>query len=110
MPYTAAEIAAIRTAIGLSLDQFADALGVNPRTCRSWESGRDAVSSTAAGAITTLADEHTALVAAILDSETPVVITRDRATYTDKPRPRAWYLAAAGRALLADPDVEVDWR
>ena len=40
---TGAEFAAHRHLIGLTLDELADTLGVNPRTTRAWETGRDLI-------------------------------------------------------------------
>lgn len=101
-----AEVAALRHAMGLSLDQMAAMLGVHPRTVRSWESGRDRTSRTSSAAIWALADRHTALVRQMVDAGVSVAIVRDQDA--DEAPPRGWYLAAAGRALLAG-EVEVDW-
>lgn len=106
MTYSPAEVAALRTALGLSGDGLAGALGINLRTVRSWESGRDRVSESAAAALDELAAEHTRLVEAMLDAEVPIQVPRR----VEGPRPRGWFLAAAGQAMLADPDLEVDWR
>ena len=51
----AAEVRAIRSALGLSLNAFAAALGVNARTPRTWESGRTALSPGSSAAIRDLA-------------------------------------------------------
>lgn len=42
-PLTAAEVYSIREYLGLTGDHMAELLSVNPRTLRSWESGRDPV-------------------------------------------------------------------
>ena len=102
-----AEVAALRHALGLSGDQMAAMLGVNPRTVRSWESGRDGLSATAQAAVWALARRHDDLVSEMLTAEVPVVIRREQSA-GDVP-PRGWFLAAAGRALLEDPDVSIDW-
>lgn len=102
-----AEVAALRHALGLSGDQMAAMLGVNPRTVRSWESGRDGLSATARAAVWALARRHDALVSDILAAEVPVEVRREQSA-GDVP-PRGWFLAAAGRALLEDPDVSIDW-
>ena len=43
----------------------------------------------------------------MVDSKEVVGIVRDKAA--DMPRPRGWYVAAAARALLVEPDLMVDW-
>ena len=104
---TPAEVAALRTTMGLSQDQLGRMLGVNVRSVRSWESGRDRVSESSADALRALVDRHEALVAEMLDADVPVAVTRNRPA--DAIPPRGWYLAAAGRAMLAEPDLMVDW-
>lgn len=104
---SAAEVAALRIAMGLSQVQFGAMLGVNPRTVRSWESGRDHTSPGSTAAIWSLVARHEALVAQYRDSEDVVGVVRDRSA-TEIP-PRGWYLAAAGRAMVTDPDLMVDW-
>ncbi|WP_331718698.1 helix-turn-helix domain-containing protein [Streptomyces sp. NBC_00212] len=42
-PLTPAELRTAREALGLTGDHLAKRLGVNPRTLRSWEQGRDAI-------------------------------------------------------------------
>ncbi|WP_371099897.1 hypothetical protein [Streptomyces sp. PU_AKi4] len=42
-PLTAAEVRVAREYLGLTGDKMAEKLGVNPRTLRSWEQGRDLV-------------------------------------------------------------------
>jgi transcriptional regulator with XRE-family HTH domain len=64
--------------MGLSLDQMAAMLGVNPRTVRSWESGRDRLSASSAAALLDLVGRHVELVGQMVAAG-----VRDTA---DKPR------------------------
>jgi len=41
----------------------------------------------------------------MLDAEMPIALSRGPVG----DRPRGWWAAAAGRAMLADPDIEVEW-
>ena len=107
MTMTPAEVAALRTAMGLSQDQLADMLSVNVRTVRSWESGRQAVSDGSGAALLGLVERHEQLVDQMLTDGSPVAIARD--TPPDATTPRGWHLAAAGRAMLAQPDLTVEW-
>ena len=105
---TGAEFAARRHLIGLTLDELAAALGVNPRTTRAWESGRDRVPARIGGELSALIAEHTALVDRLLDAGAPVVIPWNRAARVAG-RPRGWFVAAVARAVAVEPDVEADW-
>ena len=107
MTMAPAEVAALRTAMGLSQDQLADMLSVNVRTVRSWESGRQAVSDGSGAALWGLVERHEQLIDQMLADGSPVAITRD--TPPDATTPRGWHLAAAGRAMLAQPDLTVEW-
>lgn len=100
-----AELAALRAVMGHSLDSLAAALGVNPRTVRSWESGRDRISERAEALIWAEMARHDEAVARMLDAEMPIALSRGPVG----DRPRGWWAAAAGRAMLADPDIEVEW-
>lgn len=97
---TGAEVATVRHLLGLTLEEFGVAVGdVNPRTVRSWESGRDVPGEWLNEAVATLLLEHDALVAKILDAMVdgvPVQIARDRDAGE---HPRGWHVAAAARAL-----------
>ena len=104
---SAAEVAALRTAMGLSSDQLAAMLGVNPRTVRSWESGRDRLSASSSGAVRTLLARHNALVEDYLATDATIHIPR--AMDSDAVPPRGWFLAAAGRAMADEPDLMVEW-
>ncbi|MGN8690182.1 helix-turn-helix domain-containing protein [Segatella copri] len=100
-----AELAALRAVMGHSLDSLAAALQVNPRTVRSWESGRDRISDRAEGLIWGELARHDEAVERMLDAEMPIALSRGPVG----DRPRGWWAAAAGRAMLADPDIEVEW-
>ena len=102
-----ADFAARRHLIGLTLDELAAMIGVNPRTTRAWETGRDLIPERIGGELAALIDEHTVLVDRMVDSEEVVGILRDKGA--DMPRPRGWYVAAAARALLVEPDLMVNW-
>lgn len=102
-----AEVSAHRHAMGLSLDQMAAMLGVNPRTVRSWESGRDRLSASSAAALLDLVGRHVELVGRMVSAGVPVVVPRE--VPVDAVPPRGWFLAAAGAALRVEPDLMVDW-
>lgn len=104
---TAAELAAWRHLLGLTLDELADQIGVNPRTTRSWETGRDPIPPRITDEIATLRARHDNLVSAYLDTDEVIGIVRDKAA--DTPMPRGWYVAAAARAMQSDPDLMVEW-
>ena len=55
---TGAEFAAHRHLIGLTLDELADTLGVNPRTTRAWETGRDLIPARIPAELGALVAEH----------------------------------------------------
>ena len=102
-----AEVAALRHMMGLSMDALARLLGVNPRTVRSWESGRDVLSESSAQAVWALTRRHDELARQYLAAGVPIGIARDMGA--DSSPPRGWYLAAAGRALMAEPGLTVGW-
>lgn len=104
---TGAEFAAHRHLIGLTLDELADTLGVNPRTTRAWETGRDLIPARIPAELGALVAEHGRLAEQMATDGRPVGITRDKAT--PNARPRGWYVAAAARALVIEPDLEVEW-
>lgn len=100
---TGAHIATLRHLCGLSSRELAQALGVNPRTVRSWEQGRDRISAAAARDLQALLDEHRALAGEMLAAGT-VELPR-----TPAARSRGWHVAAAARALETDPSLTVTW-
>ena len=54
-----------------------------------------------------LARRHDDMVRQYLDAGVAIGIERDMGA--DASPPRGWYLAAAGRALVAEPDLMIDW-
>ena len=104
---TGAELAARRHLIGVTLDELATILHVNPRTVRAWESGRDSIPARITDEMGALIDDHTELVQQMLNSGLVIRIDRDKTAAT--PRPRGWYIAAAARAIAEQPDLMVDW-
>ena len=104
---TGAEFAARRHLIGVTLDELATILHVNPRTVRAWESGRDNIPARITDEMGALIDEHTDLVNELLNCWQTIFIFRDKTVNT--PRPRGWYIAAAARAIAERPDLMVDW-
>lgn len=103
-----AEFAAHRHLVGLTLDELATTLGVNPRTARAWETGRDPISLWVRPELAQLVVEHGRLATSLATDGRPVMIVRDKSA-GDAPRPRGWYVAAAARALVMEPDLEVEW-
>ena len=111
---SAAEVAALRTLMGLSLDQLAEAIGRNRRVVRYWEAGRYAPNAESVEALWALKARHDDLVAEMLDADAMVIVPRrhDAPPARQNPdgvMPRGWYLAAAGRAIAEEPDLMVEW-
>ena len=108
---SAAEVAALRTLMGLSLDQLAEAIGRNRRVVRYWESGRYAPNAESVEALWALKARHDDLVAEMLDADAMVIVPRrhDAPQNPGGTTPRGWYLAAAGRAIAEEPDLMVEW-
>lgn len=104
---TGAELAVWRHLLGLTVDELAEVLGVNERTARAWESGRDPIPARVSDELAMLGVEHEALARSMATDGRPVVIVRDKAVQTV--RPRGWYVAAAARALTVEPDLQVGW-
>ena len=108
---SAAEVAALRTLMGLSQDQLAEAVGRNRRVVRYWEAGRYAPNAESVEALWALKSRHDDLVTEMLDVDEMVSVPRQH----DAPQspggamPRGWYLAAAGRAIAEDPYLMVEW-
>ena len=103
---TGAEFAARRHLLGLTLDELASALGVNPRTTRSWETERDQIPARLPAELDALTAEHTKLAQEMIAAGSVQIV---RAKRDDQDRPRGWHVAAAARATAAKPDLRVEW-
>lgn len=96
---TAAELAAWRHLLGLTLAELAHELGVNPRTVRAWESGRYPIPHRITDELAALKARHDLLVADMI-SAGHVTIPRTPG--------RGWDVAAAARAMTHG--VSIEWR
>ena len=103
-PMTPAMIAATRRLIGLTVDQLAEALRVNPRTVRGWESGRYSPSDGPVRDLLELRGEHDAETDALTDAAQSGDVV-----LPDGPRPQGWYLALAARVLDRESGALVTW-
>ena len=103
---TGAEFAARRHLLGLTLDELASALGVNPRTTRSWETERDQIPARLPAEMDALIAEHTKLAQEMTDAGSVQIV---RSKHDGQDRPRGWYVAAAARATAATPGLRVEW-
>lgn len=98
MSMSPAEFAAHRQLTGLTYADLADRLGVNPRTVRAWESGRDRVPERILYEMRDLVAENARLGQKMAASGVVVVIPRD-----------GWHIQAAARAILLEPDTMIEW-
>jgi len=104
------EVAIRRHRLGLTLEELADAIGVNPRTVRAWESGRDPVPVRIRAELDVLAGEHDQTLADMIEhAEDHQVVGIFRDKGAPVPHPRGWYVAAAARAMDSHPDMVVAW-
>lgn len=103
---TGAEFAARRHLLGLTLDELASILGVNPRTVRAWEAERDPIPPRVPDELDALIVEHTALTQEMAAAGSVQIV---RAKRDDQDRPRGWHVAAAARATAANPGLRVEW-
>ena len=101
-----AEVAALRTLMGLSQTQLAEALDRNPRVTRAWETGEYRIGAESIDRLLDLRRLHDQLVSAMVDADAVVVIPNQPG---EGDMPRGWYLAAAGRAIAMEPDLMVEW-
>lgn len=102
---SAAEFAAHRYLTGHTIDSLAAAMGINPRTVRAWESGRDLVSDWAAGRVREELAASRALTRRMIEAGTIIAIPR----HPHWGKPRGWWLTAAARALEVEPDLIIEW-
>ena len=103
---TGAEFAARRHLLGLTLDELAAVLGVNPRTTRSWETERDQIPARLPAELDALTAEHTKLAQEMIAAGSVQIV---RAKRDNQDRPRGWYVAAAALATATNPDLRVEW-
>lgn len=99
------EVAALRQLVGLTIDELAAELDVNPRTVRSWEQGRDRMGIGARVDLGLLVQRHDVQVRRYVARGT-VSIEREKGS---APMPRGWYVAALGRAMAESPAVRAEW-
>lgn len=98
---SAAMVASARHLLGLSQQEFADALSVSRHTVKDWESGRLAVRSTLILDISRLIAEH--------DEDTRALGSTDPVVLPSGPKPRGWYAAVGARILAQDTAVDLRW-
>ena len=103
---TGAEFAAHRHLIGLTLDELASILGVNPRTVRAWEAERDPIPPRVPDELDALIAEHAALAQEVAAAGSVQIV---RAKHDGQDRPRGWHVAAAARATAINPGLRVEW-
>ena len=102
---SAAEVAATRKLIGLTLQEVADTLGVGITAVRDWERGRFVPRQSLADALLELRKEHDQAFFQLLEgAEDGLVIMLSRG-----PRPQGWYLALGARIIDRMPDVMLEW-
>lgn len=105
---TSAEATATRHLIGLTFEQVGEALDINPRSVRRWESGSSLPGAGAAGALRALRVEHdedtSRLVAIARKGEALLIPTGEGDT-----RPAGWWKAVAARVLDRLPGTVIEW-
>jgi Domain of unknown function (DUF1870) len=111
-----AEFRVVREFLGLTGDWLARHLGVNPRTVRSWEQGRDPIPDGVRMAIEDL--EHRtgqfigSVIDKLMDTPDPAVITYRndddyRADHPDVPFPASWHRAVVARIAQEVPGLSI---
>ncbi|MGP5523243.1 hypothetical protein ACTXM3_08080 [Glutamicibacter arilaitensis] len=105
---TSAEATATRHLIGLTFEQVGEALDINPRSVRRWESGASLPGAGAAGALRALRAEHdkdTKRLCAKAAKASPLLIP----TGKGDTRPAGWWKAVAARVLDRSPGTVIEW-
>jgi transcriptional regulator with XRE-family HTH domain len=115
---TAAEFRVIREYLGLTGDWLARHLGVNPRTVRSWEQGRDPIPDGVRIEVERL-EQQTAefvgtVVAGLADEIDPLVgVFRSdeeyHAHHPEQPWPASWHRAVVARVAHEVPALRIDY-
>lgn len=96
---SAADFAVRRRLVGLTHDEIAAEFSVNARTVRTWESGQEPVPYRITVEMEELVRRHGRETAEILNT----------ASLVDIPRKSGWHIAAAARALDANPTLNLEW-
>lgn len=100
--------AAVRRLLGLSAAELAEALSVNERTVRAWESGRDPIPYRLPRELDALRRAHDIHVQKILDDgEAVLPYDKDAPMYGEFPR--SWWLGACARAYGQNPEIVLKW-
>lgn len=108
MAMSSAEATATRHLIGLTFEQVGEALEINPRSVRRWESGSSLPGPGAAGALRALRAEHdkdTKRLCAKAAKTSPLPIP----TGEGSARPAGWWKAVAARVLDRLPETVIEW-
>ena len=108
---SALTVAATRRLLGLTVDELAALLGVNPRTVRGWEAGKYAPGEAVWADVQRIRAGHDAELAkalSIVDSGQALTMSLDR-DFPIRPVPRGWMVALAARVLDARPDARIEW-
>lgn len=98
---TPLDFAATRRLIGLTIDELATRLSINPRTIRGYEAGEYAPTEGVLEVLRMLRSSHDSALER-LDPSKPIKLPRG-------PRPRGWYIALSARVLDRHPDATIDW-
>jgi len=108
--YTPAEWAARRRAIGLSIDELAEVLKINPRTARGFEQPipKYTPSPGLCTAMDDLLAEHTRQTELLAQTHAPILLPRICGT-SGAGGPVGWHLAIAARLVLTNPTIHLDW-
>lgn len=111
------ELQMVREYLGLTIEALAGMLGVNPRTVRSWEAGRDPIPERIRLDVERVeamtAEAVGELVAALNDARNPAVqvYRTDKAMHTARPGmdhlPARWWRHVVARACHEVPGVEI---
>lgn len=100
--------AAVRWLLGLSAAELAEALGVNERTVRAWESGRDPIPYRLPRELDALKRAHDIHVQKLLDDgEAVLPYDKDAPEYDGFPR--SWWIGVCARAYEQNPEIVLEW-
>lgn len=103
----AGKFAALRHLTGMSTEELAGELDVNPRTIRAWSTGRDPIPERIEEEMTAILTQQDEVAAEIISSGRPVILPDNTPGHAGKPS--GWWLGVAARVLTADPKRPVRW-